>query len=244
MLPEATSLIGSLVTSVDAATAATSEGASFLVLAPGVEPIAGSVPVLQPGILASVVKAQRSGLSVPLIMSAEAITPNDVTAWLKGAPQGLYGSVDALATLCKGAPEHASAAGEPPLAKLLVGLQTKGWQLKGSATSGSEAASARNGMLSGLLESSRLGSLLEREKALLRDILAFLGDAVPEMDEAKLLADALIGVPRKHWPVKFRESDARMDLSVPKNYDFCKSVLKSFHLQQHTCIQVSFYLKE
>jgi hypothetical protein len=197
MLPEAKGLIGSLVTSVDAATAATADGASFLVLTPNVLTIDGVPSSLQPEILASVSKSQRSGLSVPLIVSTDAMAPADVTAWLQGSPQGLYGTVDTLASLCNGAPEHARVSGEPPLTTLFAGLQTKGWPVEAS-TSGEDIASGHSGLLSGLLEGSRLGSLLEREKALLREILSFLGEAVPEMEEAKLLSDALIGARSLH----------------------------------------------
>jgi hypothetical protein len=183
MLPDASSLIGCTAADATAATAAAANGANFVILE--------SSSPLPSTAFADMSAQQRSGLRIPFLVSASSIEAADTVGWLAAGPDGICGPVAALSTLASTAPSACAEATSLGIvvAAVAAGLKQRGW----AAVEAEVVPSVHSGLLSGLLDGSQLGTLLGREKELMRGILDFLGEAVPEMEEAQLLKEALAG---------------------------------------------------
>ena len=213
MLPSSAFLVGSFARDATAASTAASDGANFVILQPA--PGAGSSETLEPSVLQEVAKQQRSKLQIPLLVSAAAMAPADTDAWLQQGPDGIAGTAADLNAIAASAPANDSASQMwPPTASageavsvLLRGLKRRGWaEPEPEMSTGDTAGSKGTGLLTELVQSgSPVDIVLNREKALMPQIIEFLQEAVPDMDEVKLLRDALAGASAlsanhaRHW---------------------------------------------
>ena len=218
MLPSTQYIVGCFARDAVAAAAAAADGASFIVLEPP-PPSDDQDPLpLQPGMVAEVSQQARSGLNIPLLVSGHAVADGETEQWLQNGIDGICGNGRLLRDLAAEAPAEQRSeddSGESAqlsigaAARLLVrGLAGGGWSASAAAATaandtgaaqqhgGGEAATATagGGLLTELLQGgSPVDRLLEREKALMPEIISFLEEATPEMDETKLLRDALAG---------------------------------------------------
>lgn len=136
-------------------------------------------------LLSDISKGSRSGMQIPLILSASAVRPEELRAW----------STD-LDGLC-GTPESLAAAASSDSSALADSFSSLSALLAASSAPQPTVSrpSTHSGLLSGLLgNATPIDDLIDREKAILSDTLAFLHDAVPEMSEVRLLKDALQGL--------------------------------------------------
>lgn len=189
VLSDPSYLIGVCASSVDAATAAAADGASFLIVTDpdssvdASEP-ASSMPVAS---VADIAASSRSGMQIPIIVSTSIIGKDDVRAWLSSGADGISGT-----------PESITRVAPVPSGTLSDAITSLSSVLHASSSASEPSISrpsSHRGLLSGLLGSATpVDDLIAREKTLLTDALLFLEEAVPEMSEIQLLKDALDGL--------------------------------------------------
>lgn len=184
VLPDPSYLFGVCVSSQEAAAAAASDGASFLVVIP---PDSSDPPLrLTPSSLADIAKASRSGMQIPVILSASVVGDDDTGSWLSSNLDGVSGTPASLS--------HLASTPSESLTDCISSISST---LAGSLAPQSSVSkpSSHSGLLSGLLgNATPIDDLITREKGILSDTLVFLQDAVPEMSETRLLKDALVGL--------------------------------------------------
>ena len=186
MLTDSAALIGCSAGDAAAAAAAAADGANFILLE------GAGAAALAPGVVAEVAAQQRSRLRIPLLVSSSAMEAATVADWLAAGPDGICGTAADLAQLAAAAPTAAAAPdAADAVAVLLDGLRQQGWRASG--TEAAAPAGPSSGLLSGLLGGALLDTVLGREKVLMQEILEFLAIAAPEMDESRLLREALAG---------------------------------------------------
>jgi hypothetical protein len=197
ILSDPSYLIGVCAPSADAATTAVADGASFIIL----QQPEGDTEPLRASVLTQTIEETRSGLQIPLLASASAISPAEFPSWVSASLDGVCGSITALAAL-----SQTSAASSDALSSISATVSAVSALLSppdvtasgptGQSTATTETMpSAASGLLSGLLgEKTPLDALIAREKQCLSEAIEFLEIAVPDMGETRLLKDALLGL--------------------------------------------------
>lgn len=181
-------LIGVCASSADAAASAAAEGASFLLVASrSDDDDSKTATPVTASIITDIAKSSRSGMQIPVIVSASTIGEGDIQTWLSSGADGIYGTPESLLQL--------ASMPSAPLPEAIASLSSALKTASSVAEPSISKPSSHSGLLSGLLgNTTPIDDLINREKKVLTEALAFLQDAVPEMSEIQLLKDALVGL--------------------------------------------------